>query len=86
MKAPLLEELATNLSRLIPSGAEILRRDLEKNVRALMQSGLERMDLVTRAEFDVQNELLQSTRIMLEAQEKRIHELEQRLTGDIPGS
>lgn len=33
-------------------------RDLEKNARALLTSGLSRLDLVTREEFEVQAALL----------------------------
>ncbi len=59
---------------------EILARspaaDLEKNLRALMQSALGRLDLVTREEYDVQREVLARTRAKLEALEARLAELE----------
>jgi BMFP domain-containing protein YqiC len=59
---------------------EILARspaaDLEKNLRALMQSALGRLDLVTREEYDVQREVLARTRAKLEELEARLAELE----------
>lgn len=59
---------------------EILARspaaDLEKNLRALMQSALGRLDLVTREEYDVQREVLARTRAKLEALEAKLAELE----------
>lgn len=61
---------------------EILARspaaDLEKNLRALMQSALGRLDLVTREEYDVQREVLLRARAKLEELEARIAELEGR--------
>ena len=59
---------------------EILARspaaDLEKNLRALMQSALGRLDLVTREEYDVQREVLLRARAKLEELEARLAELE----------
>lgn len=50
--------------------------DLEKNLRALVQSALGRLDLVTREEYDVQREVLARTRAKLEELEAKIAELE----------
>ena len=47
--------------------------DIEKNLRAVLQSAFARLDLVTREEFDVQR-----TREKLEALEKKVAELERR--------
>lgn len=59
-------------------------KDLEKNVKAMLVSGLSRLDLVTRAEFDVQREVLQRTREKVEALERRVAELESRAAGVTP--
>jgi ubiquinone biosynthesis accessory factor UbiK len=50
--------------------------DLEKNLRAMLQSAFAKLDLVTREEFDVQTEVLARTREKLEALERRLAELE----------
>jgi BMFP domain-containing protein YqiC len=50
--------------------------DLEKNVRAVLQSAFAKLDLVTREEFDVQTEVLARTREKLEALDRRLSELE----------
>jgi BMFP domain-containing protein YqiC len=59
---------------------EVLARspaaDLDKNLRALLQSALGRLDLVTREEYDVQREVLARTRAKLEALEAKLAELE----------
>ena len=54
-------------------------KDIEKNVKTMLASGLARLDLVPRAEFDVQAQVLLKTRAKLEALEKRLAELEARI-------
>ena len=54
-------------------------KDIEKNVKSLLASGLARLDVVPRSEFDVQAQVLLRTREKLEALELRLAELEARL-------
>ncbi len=51
-------------------------RDIEKNMRVLLSSAFERLDLVTREEFDVQREVLARTREKLDRLEAKLAELE----------
>jgi BMFP domain-containing protein YqiC len=51
-------------------------QDLEKNSRALLAQMFARLDLVTREEFDVQQQLLLSTREKLVQLEAMVGELE----------
>ena len=51
-------------------------QDLEKNSRALLAQMFARLDLVTKEEFDVQQQLLLSTREKLAQLEARVAELE----------
>jgi BMFP domain-containing protein YqiC len=51
-------------------------KDLEKNVKAMMAQGFSKLDLVTREEFDIQNQVLAKTREKLEALEQRVAALE----------
>jgi hypothetical protein len=53
-------------------------KDIEKNVKTMLASSLARLDLVPRAEFDVQAQVLLKTRAKLEALETRLAELEAR--------
>jgi BMFP domain-containing protein YqiC len=55
-------------------------KDLEKNVKALMTQGFSKLDLVTREDYDIQTQVLAKTREKLEALEKRVAELEAKLT------
>jgi ubiquinone biosynthesis accessory factor UbiK len=71
-----LDELARQLAESVPQNLKVLGQDLERNFKTLLQSGIERMELVSREEFDVQRAVLERTRAKLEAMEGRLAELE----------
>lgn len=71
-----LEELARKLADAVPPGLAAFRDDLERNFRVVLQSGLARLDLVTRQEFDIQASVLRRSRERLEELERRIAALE----------
>lgn len=54
-------------------------KDIEKNVKAMMSQGFSKLDLVTREEFDVQAQVLATTRAKLEALEAQVAALEAQL-------
>jgi BMFP domain-containing protein YqiC len=70
-----LDDLARKIGRAIESSPA---KDIERNVKALLQSGLQHLELVTRKEFEIQGQLLLRTREKLEALEARVAELEAR--------
>jgi BMFP domain-containing protein YqiC len=74
-----IDELARRLSELVPPGLSDARDDLQKNFRAALQSGLGKLDLVTREEFDVQRAVLLRSREKLETLERVLAELDARL-------
>jgi hypothetical protein len=76
-----LEELARKLADALPPGLVALRDDLERNFKAVLQSGLAKLDLVNRQEFDIQAAVLRRSRERLEELEKRIAALEQSKPG-----
>ena len=51
-------------------------KDIEKNVRGMMNQGFQKMDLITRQEFDIQVQVLAKTRAKLEELEAKIEALE----------
>jgi BMFP domain-containing protein YqiC len=75
-----LDELARQLAESVPQNLRVLGEDLERNFKSLLHAGLERMELVTREEFDVQAAVLQRTREKLETMEARLGELEKGLS------
>lgn len=76
-----LDDIARRLSEAVPPGLAAVRDELEQNFRAVLQSGLSRLDLVTRQEFDIQAGVLRRTRERLEQLEARLDRLEQDATG-----
>jgi BMFP domain-containing protein YqiC len=72
----LIDELAERLAGSVPGGIQLLQADLQKNLRATLEAGLTRMNLVTREEFDVQRAVLTRTREKLSRLEAEIRELE----------
>lgn len=76
MDTKFLDELNRRVGELIAASPA---RDIEKNLRALMSSSFSRFDLVTREEFDVQQEVLRRTREKLAQMEARVAELEAKL-------
>ncbi|ANE57267.1 MULTISPECIES: ubiquinone biosynthesis accessory factor UbiK [Methylomonas] len=74
-----IDNLAERIAGAIPPGLTHLKDDVEKNVHALLQSGLAKLDLVSREEFEVQKAVLAKTRARLEELETRVAALEQRL-------
>jgi BMFP domain-containing protein YqiC len=71
-----LDTLAKRLSSLIPEPLQATQQDIESNLRSGLESGLRKMNLVTREEFDVQSAVLLRTREKLEQLEKRVAEME----------
>lgn len=71
-----IEDLARRLAEAVPEGLRSIRKDLEGNFQSVLKSGLGKLDLVTREEFEVQEAVLARTREKLEALEARLKELE----------
>jgi len=76
MDPRLIDDLARRVQAALPEGIDELRSDLHRNLRAALAAALERMDLVTREEFDVQSAVLRRSREKLEALERKVAELE----------
>jgi ubiquinone biosynthesis accessory factor UbiK len=53
-------------------------QDIEKNVKALLATWFDRLDLVLREDFDVQKKLLERSQAKLAELEARVAELERR--------
>ncbi|NUE66808.1 MULTISPECIES: accessory factor UbiK family protein [Snodgrassella] len=51
-------------------------KDMEKNVKSMLGSAFNRMDLITREEFDIQQQVLLKTREKLAELETRVIALE----------
>ena len=74
-----IDDLTRRLNELVPPGLKDARADLEQNIKATLQAGLARLDLVTREEFDVQRAVLLRTREKLDALDRAVEILEAQL-------
>ena len=74
-----IDELARRLHELVPPGMREAQADLQQHFKATLQSGLSKLDLVTREEFDVQRAVLLRTREKLELLERMVLLVEARL-------
>ncbi len=81
-RSGLLNELVGKLGQALPSGASELKADFEKNARGVVQTALEKMDLVTREEFDLQVALLQRTREKVDQLEALVAQMEDQQSDD----
>ncbi|TWI13624.1 ubiquinone biosynthesis accessory factor UbiK [Aerolutibacter ruishenii] len=77
-----IDDLARRLSSLVPPGLREGREELQQNFKAVLQTGLAKLDLVTREEFEVQRAVLLRTREKLEALQRTVEELEARVAVD----
>ncbi|AHE99640.1 ubiquinone biosynthesis accessory factor UbiK [Thioalkalivibrio paradoxus] len=71
-----LDEMARRIGAGLPESVRAFQKDVERQVRSTLHQGFERMDLVTREDFDVQAALLERTRARLRELEDRIAALE----------
>ncbi len=71
----LFEEISSRIEEALRNSPA---QDVERNVRALLASWFDRLDLVLREDFEVQKKLLERAHAKLAELEARIAELESR--------
>jgi len=74
-----LDDLARRFGESLPPGVREFQQEVERNMRTALQGTFNRLDLVTREEFDAQAKVLARTRTQLDALEERIAALEGQL-------
>lgn len=75
MDSKLLDDLNRRMKELVEASPA---RDIERNLRAFATGAFSRLDLVTREEFDVQQEVLKRAREKIEQLEAKVAALEAR--------
>lgn len=73
------DDIAKKLTDAIPEKFKHFKEDTEKTFRNVLQSAFNKMDLVTREEFDIQSAVLAKARKKIDALEKQVAALEQHL-------
>lgn len=74
-----IEQISANIQKIIPADLGVIKADIETVIRVEMMALLEKMDLVTREEFDIQTAVLLKTRQKLETLEEQVKQIETQL-------
>jgi len=72
----LIDDLSRKLTEALPPGLARLKEETDEQFRQVLTRAFERMNLVTREEFDAQSAVLARTREKLSQLERQIDELE----------
>ncbi len=78
INAQLIDDLVRKLTAAIPPGLKEFEAEARKQFRAILESGLTKMDLVSREEFDIQVKVLAKTREKIDRLEQQLADLEKR--------
>ncbi|WP_438951241.1 accessory factor UbiK family protein [Porticoccus sp.] len=70
-----INQFLHQLNNIITPGAEALGSEMQQKLRAAAQAAFDRLDLVTRDEFDAQQAVLKRSREKLEKLEQQLAEL-----------
>ncbi|MGP1956364.1 MAG: accessory factor UbiK family protein [Arsenophonus sp. NC-PE1-MAG3] len=74
-----IEQVVRQIKETLPEEILNLGEDLDKKLKGGLQYQLEKFNLVSREEFDIQTQVLLKTREKIVQMEKRIEQLEKRL-------
>lgn len=77
-----INDIVSKITASLPPGVKQVPQDIEQNIRCILQAGFEKMDLVTREEFDAQMKVLARTREKLETLEKQLVKLQDKHKSD----
>ncbi|RXJ72992.1 cytoplasmic protein [Veronia nyctiphanis] len=75
-----LDKVVRQIQDSMPKPVKELGADVEKKVREVIQSQLEKLDVVSREEFDVQTQVLLRTRQKLTEMEQKMEALEKKFS------
>ena len=74
-----IEQVAEQITGLIPPKLKDVADNLEDKIKTVLQSKLSQLDVVSREEFDVQTQVLARTRAKLDALEQEVAQIKQAL-------
>jgi|TARA_B110000444_G_scaffold46303_1_gene42261 hypothetical protein len=70
-----INKIIHKLKETIPNDVEVLKNDIEQNFQSAVNAKIKKLDLVTREEFEIQEEVLRRTREKLEQLEEQMEVL-----------
>jgi len=68
-----IDELVKQLSSTLPPELKTFESEMKKQFKGVLESAFQRLDLVSREEFDIQVKVLQKTRQKLEQLEQQFN-------------
>tara|TARA_B100001093_G_C26622836_1_gene925422 strand:+ start:208 stop:432 length:225 start_codon:yes stop_codon:yes gene_type:complete len=74
MESNKIKELIEGILNILPQNTKDMKNDLKDNLKILLNDYLQKIDVVTREEFDVQKEVLLKTRKKLDDLEEKFKE------------
>jgi len=75
-----LKNCVNQFNGIIAPGAETLNKEIQQKMRAAAQTAFDKLDLVSREEFDAQVSILKRTQEQLEDIKKQLSEIEENLS------
>jgi len=79
MNKQFFDDLATKISATLPPAPAGMKDEMEQSIRSILHKTFDKLDLVTREDFEIQSAVLQKTRLKLETLEKKLTEMENKL-------
>tara|TARA_B100000614_G_C14385713_1_gene427502 strand:- start:124 stop:351 length:228 start_codon:yes stop_codon:yes gene_type:complete len=67
-----IKNITKKITENLPDDLEAIKGDLQQNIQSLIESQIKNLDLVTREEFEIQEQVLKRTREKLEELEKQL--------------
>lgn len=74
--------MSQRIEQALPEGLRQTKTEMDKTIRQAVMNAFQKMELVTRDEFDIQTQVLARTQTKLEALEQRVAALEAALNND----
>ena len=71
MESSKIKELIEGILNILPQNTQNMKDDVKDNLKILLNDYLQKIDVVTREEFDVQKEVLLKTREKLDDLEEK---------------
>lgn len=75
MDPKFIDELSKRLYKSMPENLKHLQDDLKDNFKSVLESGLDKFDLVTRDEFEVQKLVLTKCRKQIDELKTKLNEM-----------
>ncbi len=71
-----IDDIAQKISNSVPEGVKQTQKEIERNIKSLMEQSFNKMHLVTKEEFEITQKVLLKSREKIDALEKRVAALE----------